>query len=564
MSDSNNDFMNWWRSGRFGLFIHWGLYSVPAGVWKGELIPGIGEWIMFRAQIPVNEYEQLAKQFYPIKFNAKEWVAAAKNAGMKYITLTSKHHDGFCLFRSPCNKYNIVDATPFGRDVIQELAKECAKADIKLCFYYSQSQDWHEPNGLGNTWDFKPEEEKDFQQYLDAKVKPQLRELLTQYGPIGMIWFDTPKSITKEQSLELKAFVKAIQPDCIVSGRIGNEVGDYGSMGDNQHPAGPAQGDWETPCTLNDTWGYKSYDNNWKTVKELLHLLVNCVSKGVNYLLNVGPDSEGVIPQPSIERLSSVGAWLKVNGEAVYGTQASPYASDLENVAISRKGNTLYLMFKQWPGAEFSLVGLKTPVISARLLSDARIEIPYSQTRDGDIDNLTIRLPREAPEEYIPVVALDLDREAEVDERILQQSDGSVSLPVHVAAINPAENARVSQTGTMQEWNDPDAELEWDFVVSQPGNFEVLLEMDMNWKRAESYGNYPVTVTIGNDSLKGVAGVVDIPADMAGDPFFTAVHSMGTVKLPSAGSIRAKMAIEAIAEPAPLGFTLGTVKLKKV
>ena len=557
----NNEFMNWWRNGRFGMFIHWGLYSIPAGVWKGELIPGIGEWIMFNARIPVAEYEQLAKQFYPIKFDAAKWVAVAKNAGMKYITITSKHHDGFSLFRSSTSSYNIADATPFGRDVIEELATECAKAGIKLCFYYSQSQDWDEPNGLGNTWDFVPEEEKDFQEYLDNKVKPQLRELLTQYGPVGMIWFDTPKSITNEQSLELKAFVKSIQPDCIVSGRIGNEVGDYGSLGDNQHPAGPASGDWETPCTLNDTWGYKSYDENWKSVEELLGLLVNCASKGVNYLLNVGPDQEGVIPPESVDRLSEVGAWLRVNGEAVYGTKSSPYASDLEHVGISRKGNTLYLMFKQWPGNEFTLVGLKCDVIGARLLSDARIEIPFEQAKEGDIDRLTIDLPQ-AHNEYFPVVALDLASEAIVDQRIIQQADGSIVLPVHVADLESDGIARVSQTGTMQNWNDPAVKLNWDFVVSRTGRYEVQLEMDMNWERSAQYGSYPVKMSVGDEGLEGIAGVVDIPDDMSGDPFITAVHVLGTVQLTSSGSVRAAITIGEAAKSAPLGFTLSTVKIR--
>ncbi len=225
--------LQWWRDARFGMFIHWGLYAVPAGEWKGKQIPGIGEWIMNRARIPVDEYEQLATQFNPVNFNAEEWVRVAKDAGMKYITITAKHHDGFAMFGSKASRYNIVDATPFHRDPLKELAAACQKAGIKLCFYYSQTQDWHEPDADGNTWDFPDESKKDFAKYLKEKAIPQVRELLTNYGPIGMIWFDTPRKITKEQSEELAALVHQLQPQCLVNGRVGHNAGDYDSAGDN-------------------------------------------------------------------------------------------------------------------------------------------------------------------------------------------------------------------------------------------------------------------------------------------------------------------------------------------
>ena len=222
---TKTDRLRWWREARFGMFIHWGIYAVPAGVWKGEDIAGIGEWIMNRARIPVEEYAKLAKKFNPVKFNATEWVRVAKTAGMKYIVITSKHHDGFALFDSPSNDYNIVTRTPWGRDPMKALAEACGKAGLRLCFYYSQSQDWRDPNGWSNDWDYD-ESKKDYGEYLRRKVKPQLRELLTQYGPIGLIWFDTPQGITRGQSEDLKRLVRELQPDCIVSGRIGSDIGD--------------------------------------------------------------------------------------------------------------------------------------------------------------------------------------------------------------------------------------------------------------------------------------------------------------------------------------------------
>jgi alpha-L-fucosidase len=255
--------LNWWREARFGMFIHWGLYAIPAGVWQGVKIPGIGEWIQQRARIPVAEYETLAARFNPVKFNAAEWVSLAKRAGQKYLVITAKHHDGFCLFKTALSSYNIVDATPFGRDVIAELAQECARQGIRFGLYYSQTQDWHHPDGAMAQHPDESEEEwaarearKDFAGYINDYVKPQVTELLTHYGPIGVIWFDTPMYIQAEQSLGLLELVHHLQPDCLVCGRVGNALGDYASAGDNRIPGQTVAQDWETPATMNDTWGY--------------------------------------------------------------------------------------------------------------------------------------------------------------------------------------------------------------------------------------------------------------------------------------------------------------------
>jgi alpha-L-fucosidase len=412
--------MKWFREAKFGLFIHWGLYAVPAGEWKGQPVAGIGEWIMNRAKIPVAEYEKLAGQFNPVKFNAEEWVKMAQDAGMKYIVITSKHHDGFAMYHSAVSKYNIYDATPFKRDPLKELALACARHNIKFGFYYSQSQDWHEPNGAGNTWDFGPDEKKDYDQYLRGKAEPQVKELLTNYGPVCLIWFDTPRMMSGDRGPRFIDIVKTLQPATLIDGRLGVK-GDYESMGDNRIPNQVVAGDWEVPATLNNTWGYKKDDNNWKTPEDLTFKLVDIVSKGGNYLLNVGPTSEGLIPQPSQDNLRAVGRWLKVNGEAIYGAGPTPFGAELGAPDPSRQDKSgrpafnaatdwrcttrpgkLYIHVFKWTPGAFELSKVQGKVTKAYFLADKKA-LRFTQQSD----RVTVTLPDKAPGEVATVFVLE-------------------------------------------------------------------------------------------------------------------------------------------------------------
>jgi len=312
----------WFRDAKFGMMIHWGLYSLLGGEYKGKRMEEIGEWAQEYFRIPGDEYGKLASCFNPIYFDAEEWVRLAKEAGMKYIVFTSKHHDGFAMYKSDVSKYNIYDATPFKRDVVGELSDACKKYDMKLGLYYSQDLDWNHPHGGGytmgkvwcgdkayltNNWDFPEDDKKDFSICFEEKIKPQVKEILTKYGDLCLIWFDVPVTLSREQTDELYNMVKKYQPNCLVNSRIGNGYGDYISAEDNEHPENKDGMLYEAPCTLNDTWGYKTFDQNWKSPDDLYKIKEYLNSRGVNYLLNVGPDYLGRIPGPSVDILRELG-----------------------------------------------------------------------------------------------------------------------------------------------------------------------------------------------------------------------------------------------------------------
>lgn len=336
-SEKENPNVQWFKDAKFGLFIHWGLYSHLGGEWKGKRYYGSGEWIMNQAKIPVAAYEEAAKSFNPVNFNAEEWAQLAKDAGIKYVVITAKHHEGFAMFDSKVSTFDIVDATPYKRDPMKALAKAVGKQGIPFGFYYSQFQDWHDPNGGKNTWDFD-ESKKDYQKYYQEKAIPQLKELMSNYGPLGIVWFDTPGGLTKEQTQLFVDSLRTLQPKSLFSSRVGHGLGDYKDYGDSEMPAKPIDGAWESIYTHNDSWGYIKHDLNFKTPDVIIRLLSEAASKGGNLMLNVGPDGSGRIPEYSIKFLRETGKWLKKNGESIYGTTQGLIPQQPWGVSTSKPG----------------------------------------------------------------------------------------------------------------------------------------------------------------------------------------------------------------------------------
>ena len=428
--------MNWWHEARFGMFIHWGVYSQAGGDWKGTT--NHAEWLQFTAKIPLAEYTQFARSFNPVKFDADAWVKLAKDAGMKYLVITAKHHDGFAMYDSPSSAHNVVKGTAFQRDPLRELAAACRKQGLRFCVYYSLGRDWADPDvptgrpdsqtsppgWRSNTLDYPNEEGKDFAKYFERKVKPQVRELLTQYGPIGVMWFDTPERITKAQSAELRQLIRGLQPACIVNMRIGNGLGDYGTP-EQEIPGAASTKPWETCMTLNRHWGYNQFDQNWKSAETLVRNLIDIASKGGNYLLNVGPTGEGLIPEPSVERLREVGQWMRVNGPAIYGCGPTPFGSEAGAFSPTEKDKKgkplfvptwewrattqpgkLYIHVFNWPTGPFQLPPVQGKIAKAYLLTDPqRAALKFAQTTGG----VSLTLPDKAPDPIASIVCLELE-----------------------------------------------------------------------------------------------------------------------------------------------------------
>ena len=401
--------MKWWKKARFGMFIHWGLYAVPAGVWHNKRVQEPGEWIKNNAHIPNKQYNALAEKFDPVDFNAEQWVKIAHAAGMKYIVIDTKYCDGFCMFRTKATNFNIVKATPWHKDPLAMLSAACRRQGIKFCTYYS-IMDWHSRDQLPahasathptyNPTHFAPGRGPTYLHYMER----QLHELITQYHT-HLFWFDGQwmHGWNKTYSHKLYSYIRSIDPTIIINARIGSGYGDY-STPEQQIPPQGLPGPWETCMTINNTWGYVSWDHDWKSSTMLIHHLIQCVSGGGNFLLNVGPTAKGIIPKPEVDRLLAVGQWLKVNGDAIYGSHRSPFAKALPFGYATQKPDRLFLEVTKWPSSRTLVVPMQNKIAGAYMLSNPYVALQTASGNDGQL----VYLPANPPDSVATVIVLHL------------------------------------------------------------------------------------------------------------------------------------------------------------
>lgn len=469
--------------GNYSMFIHWGLYSNIANKWKDTTYYGISEWIMNprRAAIPVDEYMDEAKRFNPINFDAKAIAKLAKDAGMKYIVVTSKHHDGFAMYNSKCNDFNIVKTTPFKQDPMKALAKACKAEGIGLGFYYSHNQDWTFPGGNGGPNTTARGKKVDFDYYFKEKCLPQIKEITTQYGDIAVVWFDTPGKMEKKYVEELVAVVRKNQPEAMISGRAGHNLGDYLSLGDMNIPTKNVEGLWETVDVTNDSWGYAWYDQNWKSPKRVLKSVISTVARGGTYMLNVGPKPDGSIPEEAENALRTSGKWIKRYPHVIYGAQASPWGRKLPWGDVTVSKGKLNLCIYNWPlDGKIFLPGLNNKIESAGLWVNGEIhKVETSKTGNW----VTVHLPANRPEKLISVVEIEFQGLLSIDQFLSIDPVYRTELPVVFAKSEGViikdkrwmekfgEWKHISQA---QNWID-NGKVFWEVEIKEAGYYQVDL-----------------------------------------------------------------------------------------
>ena len=530
----------WFRDAKFGIFMHWGLYSALGNDWQGKSYYGSGEWLMNRAKIPAAEYARVAAGFNPTNFNAKEWARFVKDTGARYLVITAKHHEGFAMFDSKASPFNIVDATPYHQDPMVALADACRRQGLKFGFYYSQFLDWHEPNGGGNTWDF-PKATKDYKRYYAEKSIPQIKELLSNYGPLGLVWFDMPGGLNRDETLAFMQQVRLLQPQCLISSRVGNGLGDFRDLGDSELSANVIDGPWEALFTHNDSWGFVNSDLDFKTPREVLHLLASTSARGGNLILNVGPDGTGRIPELSLRYLREVGRWLAANGESIYGTTHSPIPDQPWGVATLKPGRLYLHVFDRPRDGMLFVPGFTASATRTFWLGQTQ-NLKFSQTGD----DLKIHLPDALPDTHDSVVVVEFngtlaDSWKDSPEMISRQFD---SFSVDAARAHTVGHATLESLVSSRYFGNwkhdtcahnlasPDDRAEFSFHFLEPGDYHVTLEYACLAASKDREG----IVEIGDQSL-GFQSLLTTTAFDTHEPLLFVRHSIGIVTIKQAGIV---------------------------
>lgn len=580
---------------RFGLFIHFGLYTVPAGVWEGDTIPvgGMAEHIMRLLRIPRSEYHQITEQFNPSEFNPREIVSLARKAGMKYIVFTAKHHDGFAMFDSEYDSYNIKDGTPYGKDLLKELSEECERQGMKLGIYYSHTRDWdeyHSVTSYNNDWDWSGDDPaRDLRIYMEAKVKPQLQELLTNYGEIYCLWFDTPYDIPNDLATEIYDLVKELQPLCMVNSRIGAGLGDYGVMGDNQVPPGVLNGSWECPATMNHSWGYHRLDTIWKSAEHMIVQLADLSSKNINYLLDIGPRGDGSVPEESVRRLDKIGEWMNTNGEAIYGTRPSPWFQEMDGFRVTSGEEALYLTLLDPGLEEITLNNLNNEITHVESL-DGEIRIPFTSRRleSPSIQVLDLSLPSELRDLVYPVIRISMKGSPNVSDHPTQMGSGNVLLQVGMADVDGAAGKLeiagmdgVIDTNnwpyfSTRNWTSVKDYLKWNLDVTEPGTFEVQVVNVSTVRNLESHLRKWDALYQNEEDFSQVSLELDdqiVKGELSGKEKVSSIRSMyrpefisriGRIEIDRPGSFEAVLKAEYINPLDKDGLVIYEVQLIKV
>ncbi|MCU7552541.1 alpha-L-fucosidase [Chitinophagaceae bacterium LB-8] len=471
------------RNGRYAMFIHFGYFSHLANKWNGKTYYGIGEWLMNEnmAKISVKDYMANVGDFNPANFNADSIVAVAKDAGMKYIIITSKHHDGFAMFHSKATKFNIVDATPFRRDPMKELALACQKAGLGFGFYYSQYQDWTTPGGGGGPATDENGKAVSFDEYFYKRCLPEVEQITTEYGPLALVWFDTPGGIGKKYVEKLVEVVHKNQPAAFVSGRVGHGLGDYSTLGDMEVPRKNVPGLWESVDVTNDSWGYAWYDNNWKSPKTILTNTLSTIARGGNYMLNIGPKDDGTVAKQAAAALRSAGSWIKRYPEIVYKSSASPWKHALPWGDAVVNGNKISLLVYDWPSTgKLYVPGLQTGIKTIQLVNNGRKE-PLKYHKDNNC--VVIDLPYKAPEKLVSVIELVANDTPRADEtQSIDPQHPTLLDALFAKADNVAKNGEhwMEKFGEWKHvdrfinWK-PNATANWTVDVLKPGYYQSSL-----------------------------------------------------------------------------------------